>query len=95
MLKENYIADYFYFSYKENLTSSLPARKEQQTPFNEFAWNLKLMEPFLKYDLHPCWTIPVVQGFVAEIRIKNKYFEWQYLNISRRSVFMSGITTSS
>ena len=40
--------------------------------------------------MHPCWRLPVIQGFVAEITVKNKYYEWQYVNVSRRSVHQSG-----
>jgi hypothetical protein len=58
--------------------------------FNEFAWNTQLLQPFIRSQVNSCWTIPIIQGFVAEINVKTQYYRWQYLNISRRSIFMSG-----
>lgn len=91
MLQRSYMNGNFYFSYKEDITCTLVEKEQRKgSGFNQFVWNAKLLEPFVMSNVHRCWTIPIIQGFVAEIAKTTTYFNWEYLSISRRSTFMSG-----
>ena len=96
-IRDNLIPGQLYFSYKENITDALMSQ-QPTTPrvnFNEFVWNVALIRFYLDARVKECWTVPVIQGFVAEVKVDNRYFQAEYLTISRRSTHMSGTRFNS
>ena len=61
----------------------------------KYFWNEDLLKIFARQKLSLCWRIPIIQGFIKEIHSKNNNFSFYYLNVSRRSKYMSGTRFNS
>jgi phosphatidylinositol-bisphosphatase len=87
------VNEFFYFCYKEDLTLTYDKRKMNPKLATEpmYFWNEELLRIFKRHKLAACWRVPVMQGFVAEIKGR----EYTYLNVSRRSKYMGGTRFNS
>lgn len=88
----------FYFSYEYQVHKSFEGRLTYDNDDvikcftdNKFAWNAKALKPLIVKTEDWCFFIPIIQGFVGTIIVK----EFNYIVISRRSYIMGGTRYNS
>lgn len=96
-IRNEIVNDKFYFCYKEDITLCYDKKKMNPKLATErkYFWNEDLLKIFARHKLPLCWRLPIMQGFVAEIHCQNEHFSFYYINISRRSKYMSGTRFNS